>query len=117
MITLKGLGLRRRGAHVKNVGSYIIARIVAIALYLVPVALFIRHHGSASYGTLTLLLLVFSYSQFFDLGVGYAVNQRLGRAVARNSSRRTVIVQSAVPLFVLFAQTMPQHSRGSTTPE
>jgi O-antigen/teichoic acid export membrane protein len=103
MITLKGLGLRRRGAHVKNVGSYIIARIVAIALYLVPVALFIRHHGSASYGTLTLLLLVFSYSQFFDLGVGYAVNQRLGRAVARNSSRRTVIVQSAVPLFVLFA--------------
>lgn len=99
-------GLKRRGAHVKNVGSYFIARVFAIALYLVPVPLFIEHHGSASYGTLTLLLLVFSYSQFFDLGVGYAVNQRLARAVARNSSKLTVIVQTAVPLFVLFGIAM-----------
>lgn len=98
--------LKRKEAHVKNVGSYLIARVFAIALYLVPVPLFIEHHGSASYGTLTLLLLVFSYSQFFDLGVGYAVNQRLARAVARKSGRLTVIVQSAVPLFVLFGIAM-----------
>lgn len=91
-----------RGTHVRNVGSYIVVRVFAILLYLIPVSLFIKHQGKASYGTLTLLLLVFSYTQVFDLGVGYAVNQRLGRAVARNSTRLTGIVQSAVPLFALF---------------
>lgn len=89
--------LGRRAVHLRNVASFGAARVAALAMYLIPVPLFIKHHGDAAYGTLALMLLVFSYVQIFDLGVGYAVNQRLGRAVARGNRRTLSIVQTALP--------------------
>lgn len=94
--------LRLRATHVRNVGSYFVERILALSLYFISVPIFIERQGSGAYGTLTLLLLVFSYTQFFDLGIGYAVNQRLGRAVARKGRHLITIVQTAVPVFAVF---------------
>lgn len=102
MVMLAG-HLRARGSHVRNVASFVIARLAAIILYIVPVPRFIAGQGAAAYGSLTLLLLIFGYLHVFDLGIGYAVNQRFARALARGSQRGISVVQHALPVFVTFS--------------
>jgi len=98
------LGRLRNGQkHLKNVASFMVARVAAIVLYLAPVPLFISKQGAAAYGTLGLLLLVFSYLHVFDLGIGYAVNQRLARSLARDNQRGIDVIRYAVPVFLVCA--------------
>jgi len=89
--------------HIQNVASFAVARIAAVALYLAPVPLFIAKQGEAAYGSLNLLLVCFSYLNVFDLGIGYAVNQRFARALARGNTRREEIIQRAWPVFLGFS--------------
>jgi len=105
LISLSSLKLRLRVGrrHVSNLASYLLARVVAVLLHLAPLPLFINRQGAHAYGSLTLLLLMFSYLQIFDLGMGYAVNQRFARALTRGVQRTTQIVRGAVPVFVGFS--------------
>jgi O-antigen/teichoic acid export membrane protein len=104
---LRGLSLRwaaltrSHGQHVSNVASYFVSRIVSVLLFVAPVPLFIKRHGEADYGVLTLALLIFSYLHMFDLGIGYAVNMRFSRALARGNKRASNVLSSAIPLYIV----------------
>lgn len=93
----------QRRHHVNNVASYVVARIGATILYLAPVSIFVSRQGAGAYGSLSLLLLLFGYLHIFDLGIGYSVNQRFARALARGNQTGLRVVQFAVPVFLVLA--------------
>jgi O-antigen/teichoic acid export membrane protein len=95
--------VRQRRHHVNNVASYVIARIAATILYLAPVSIFVARQGAGAYGSLSLLLFLFGYLHIFDLGIGYSVNQRFARALARGNQTGVRVIQFAVPVFVALA--------------
>lgn len=95
--------LLQRRHHVSNVASYGFARIAATILYLAPISIFVSRQGAGTYGSLSLLLLLFGYLHIFDLGIGYSVNQRFARALARGNARGLGVIRYAVPVYVVLA--------------
>jgi O-antigen/teichoic acid export membrane protein len=94
-------GAKRISAeHVSNVLSTLLGRSVTLLLYALVVRYFLNTGSAADFATISLLLLVFSYVQLLDLGVGYAVTQRFGRALATGSSDATSMLSTAVPVYI-----------------
>jgi O-antigen/teichoic acid export membrane protein len=100
--TLKALCARVswRDQHTRNVLSFITCRIVALSLFAVSVSHFVRSSVGTQYGTIALLFSVFSYISLLDLGIGYAVNYRFAKALARGRHDLGYIVSTAMPLFL-----------------
>ncbi len=94
--------LRDQTEHLINFGSFLGFRVFALGLFAVTVSLFINRVGSDRYGMLSLLLVVFNFIQILDLGVGFSVNFRFTRSLARESPvrRRILILRRALPFYL-----------------
>lgn len=103
LVALRALRSRAswRDEHTRNVLSFLVCRVVAIALFAVSVSYFVRSRSGADYGTIALLLSMFTYVTMLDLGIGYAVNLRFARAIARGRNNPVELVSSSVTLFLL----------------
>jgi O-antigen/teichoic acid export membrane protein len=93
--------LRGRGQHAWNVLSFILCRGCSILLFAASVPFFMRSPSHSQYGTIALLFNLFSYVTMLDLGLGYAVNLRLTRALARGRRDAVQIVAAAIPVFLV----------------
>ncbi|MBE7440651.1 MAG: oligosaccharide flippase family protein [Spirochaetales bacterium] len=72
--------------HILNAGSFVVLRIISLALFFFTTPFFISRAGSEAYGRLTLLLLLFNFVGYLDLGTGYALHMRYTRALIRARS-------------------------------
>ncbi len=99
-LRVRAISLR---THIDNAVSYLTSRTVSAVLFLIPIPWFIERHGDSSYGTATMLLLVFSYLHMVDLGFGYAVNLRIARSIARRTCRTDAILGTAWPIYAVCA--------------
>src|SRR6185437_16765832 len=107
--------MRSKNQHARNLFSQLFSRLVAVASFAVALPFFISRQGVAAYGVLALLLSVYSVLILLDLGVSYAVNQRIGRSIARGDGRAPIILAGALPVaialgaavFALLATTAP----------
>lgn len=90
-----------RDEHARNVLSFLLCRALAIALFAISVPYFVRSGSGVEYGTVALLFNIFTYVTMLDLGIGYAVNLRFARAIARGRNNPGQIVSSSVTLFLV----------------
>jgi O-antigen/teichoic acid export membrane protein len=90
-----------RDEHTRNVLSFLLCRVVGIALFAISVPYFVRSRNGVDYGAIALLFNVFTYIAMLDLGIGYAVNLRFARAIARGRNDSGQIVSSAITLFLI----------------
>jgi O-antigen/teichoic acid export membrane protein len=74
-----------------------------LVLYAAVVSYFLNTGTAADFASISLLLLVFSYIQLLDLGIGYAVTQRFGRAVAAQSADGVRLLRTALPMYLICA--------------
>jgi O-antigen/teichoic acid export membrane protein len=86
--------------HALNFTSYFVSRGITLALFAVTVPYFLNRVGEQAYGVVTMLFLLYGYPHVLDLGVGYSLNFRLGRAVARGIRRVHSLVRCSVPYYV-----------------
>lgn len=90
-----------RGEHARNFLSFIVSRVGAISLFALSVPYLVRGPSVIHYGVIALLFAIFSYISMVDLGIGYAVNLRCARALARGRSDAGQIVSTAILLFLI----------------
>lgn len=103
VVALRALRTRAnwRDEHARNVLSFLLCRVIAIALFAASVPYFIRSRSGVDYGVIALLFNIFTYIAMLDLGIGYAVNLRFARAIARGRNNSGQIVSSAITLFLV----------------
>jgi len=77
-----------------NFASFLLSKAGAIIFFIVGVRFFIHGAGQQEYGAINLVLVLYTYLWIADIGIGYAVNLRLGQALARQAetgdSRSTI---------------------------
>ena len=84
-----------------NFASYFFSKALSLALFAVAVAHFVTRSGDHAYGIVSIMLLLYIYLQQVDMGMGYSVVYRLGRAVARGSRSHVRIVAEAMPIYLV----------------
>jgi O-antigen/teichoic acid export membrane protein len=97
---IKALLARAGRRNLLNFASYIFSKTLSLGLFAFAVSHFVTHNGEQAYGIVSLILLLYVYLQMVDLGMGYAVVYRLGRAVARGGRSNWRIVAEAVPIYL-----------------
>lgn len=96
--------LKRVGRqNLLNFSSYFVSKALSLGLFAIAVSYFIRRNGDHLYGMVTLILLLCTYLQMVDLGMGYAVVYRLGRAVARKRGELAGLVARTLPIYLASA--------------
>lgn len=97
--------------HFINAGSFFVLRLVSLGLFFVTTPFFIRQAGSEAYGKLTLLLILFNFVGYLDLGTGYTLHLRYTRALARNHNpgyrHRLLSRAASFYYFMFFAAVIP----------
>lgn len=83
-----------------NFGSYFVSKTLSLGLFAFAVSYFIRRSGDHLYGMVSLILLLYTYLQMVDLGMGYAVVYRLGRMVARRGRNQAALVARTLPIYL-----------------
>jgi O-antigen/teichoic acid export membrane protein len=88
-----------------NFLSFLLAKAGAIAFFVIGVRYFLLGAGSAEYGAINLILVLYTYLWIADLGIGYAVNLRLGRQLSQSQSAAAAAgvyptVAKALPLYL-----------------
>ena len=83
-----------------NFVSYFFSKALSLALFAVAVAHFVTRSGNHAYGIVSIILLLYVYLQQVDMGMGYAVVYRLGRAVSRRSRSHERIAAEAMPIYL-----------------
>lgn len=86
--------------HLLNFSSYFFSKALSLALFAFAVSYFLRSKGEIAYGVISLVLLLYTYLQVIDLGIGYAVVYRLARAVSRGGRENWKIVAGALPIYL-----------------
>ncbi len=94
---LKRVGQR----HLLNFGSYFVSKALSLGLFAFAVSYFVRRGGETLYGMVSLVLLLYAYLQLVDLGMGYAVVYRLGRAIARQRESHVQLVARTLPIYLV----------------
>ncbi len=89
--------------HVLNFTSFFVSRGISLALFAVTLPYFLNRVGEQAYGVVTMLFLLYAYPHVLDLGMGYSLNFRLGRAVARGIRRVHSLVRCSVPYYLALA--------------
>lgn len=93
--------LRRVGQqNLLNFASYFISKALSLGLFAFAVSYFVRRGGDHLYGMVSLVLLLYTYLQMVDLGMGYAVVYRLGRAIARRGRNHVGVVARTLPIYL-----------------
>lgn len=107
---IHGLGALAKKAdnqHFLNFSSYFLSKALSLALFAAAVSYFIRENGVYLYGVVTLILLMYTYLQIVDLGMGYAVVYRLGRSMAKGRRANARIVAEALPIYLFCSVIVP----------
>lgn len=86
--------------HVFNFTSFLVSRGISLALFAVTLPYFLNRVGEQAYGVVAMLFLLYAYPHVLDLGMGYSLNFRLGRAVARGIRRVHSVVRCSVPYYL-----------------
>ncbi|HMS83233.1 MAG TPA: hypothetical protein PKD12_06255 [Nitrospira sp.] len=89
--------------HVLNFTSFFVSRGISLALFAMALPYFLNRVGEQAYGVVMMLFLLYAYPHVLDLGMGYSLNFRLGRAIARGSRRAHSLVQCSVPYYCALA--------------
>jgi O-antigen/teichoic acid export membrane protein len=79
-----------------NFASFLLSKAGAVAFFLVGVRAFILHAGPEAYGAINLVLVLYVYLWTADAGIGYAVNLRLGRLLARAGAVGAALTTAAI---------------------
>jgi O-antigen/teichoic acid export membrane protein len=90
--------IRGKHQHARNLFAQVFCRFVTLGLFAISLPFFVARQGAAPYGVLALLLSIYSLLILLDLGVSYSVGLRIGRSLARNNGRESVIFARAIPL-------------------
>jgi O-antigen/teichoic acid export membrane protein len=83
-----------------NFASYFVTKALSLGLFAFAVSWFVRRSGEHQYGIISLVLLLYTYLQMVDMGMGYAVVYRLGRAVARARGSHVRLVAETMPIYL-----------------
>lgn len=86
--------------HLLNFASYFVSKALSLGLFAFAVSYFVRRSGDHLYGLVSLILLLYTYLQMVDMGMGYAVVYRVGRAQARRGSGNVRMVAEALPIYL-----------------
>lgn len=100
------LSSRFGGRNILNFASFFVSKALSLGLFAFAVSFFVRRSGAQLYGVVSLILVLYSYLQMVDMGMGYAVVYRLGRSVARGRSNGVQIVAEALPVYLLCGLTI-----------
>lgn len=101
------LAKRAANQHFLNFSSYFLSKALSLALFAAAVSYFIRENGVHLYGVVILILLMYTYLQIVDLGMGYTVVYRLGRSVAKGRRGSAIIVAKALPIYLICGVIVP----------
>ena len=93
--------LKRAGKrNLLNFGSYFVSKALSLGLFALAVSYFVRQSGAHLYGMASLVLLLYTYLQMVDVGMGYAVVYRLSRAIARHTRNHVALVARTLPIYL-----------------
>lgn len=86
--------------HIINFFSFILTKVLSLAIFALTVPFFINNIGNEKYGIITLVLVLFNYLYVFDFGMGYAITYRFTRQLTRNNIESWKIISKGIPFYL-----------------
>lgn len=71
---------------IKNIGISIIMKPISMLLTFIYTPLFLAYLGDEKYGVWAIIMNVVSWINYFDIGIGNGLRNRLAESVAKNDN-------------------------------